>query len=88
MDAYEHSAQLPKLMDTTNFWVEMEVVLNDIWKAEMREEVAEEGLSDDSQAENMGVEELRKERMQQQIRSLVTEEIDRVQGQMQLQLAQ
>lgn len=87
-DAYEKSAQLPKLMDTTNFWVELEVVLNDIWKAEMREEAAEEGLSDGSQAVAEGAEELKKEQMQAQIRGLVTEEINRAQEQMERQLSE
>lgn len=86
MEAYENSVQLPKLMDTTNFWVELEVVLNNIWKAEMSEEQAEEGLSDASQAENTGAEELKKQQMEQQIRALVTEEIERMQQQMQSQL--
>ncbi len=88
MEAYEKSAQLPKLMDTTNFWVELEVVLNDIWKAEMREEEAEEGLTDSSQADNIGAEEKKREQMQKQIRELVTGEIDRAQEQMQRQLSQ
>lgn len=88
VEAYEKSAQLPKLMDTTNFWVELEVVLNDIWKAEMREEEAEEGLTDSSQADNIGAEEKKREQMQKQIRDLVTGEIDRAQEQMQRQLSQ
>ena len=88
VEAYEKSAQLPKLIDTTNFWVELEVVLNDIWKAEMREEEAEEGLSDVSQADNIGAEEKKREQMQKQILDLVTGEINRAQEQMQKQLSQ
>ena len=88
VDAYENSVQLPKLMATTNFWVELEVAMNNIWKAEMSEEQAEEGLSDSSQAENTGAEELKREQMRQQIRGLVTEEIGRVQEQMRMQLSQ
>ena len=87
MDAYERSVVLPKLMDTTNFWVELEVVLNNIWKAEMREELAEEGLSDISQADNMGAEEIKKEQMRKQIRDLVTGEISRAHEQMKQQLS-
>ncbi len=87
MDAYEKSVALPKLMDTTNFWVELEVVLNNIWKAEMREELAEEGLSDISQAENMGAEEIKKEQMKKQIQDLVTGEINRAHEQMRQQLS-
>lgn len=88
MEAYENSVQLPKLMDSTNFWVELEVVLNNIWKTEMSEELAEEGLSDGSQAENVGAEEIKKQQMRQQIRELVTEEINKAQEQMQMQLSQ
>ncbi len=88
MEAYENSVQLPKLMDTTNFWVELEVVLNNIWKAEMSEELAEEGLSDGSQAEDVGAEEIKKQQMHQQIRELVTGEINKAQEQMQKQLLQ
>lgn len=87
MEAYEKSTALPKLMDTTNFWVELEVVLNNIWKAEMREELAEEGLSDSSQAENVGAEEIKKEQMKQQIRELVIGEINKAHEQMQQQLS-
>lgn len=86
MTAYENSVQLPKLMGTTNFWVELEVALNNIWKAEMEEEQAEEGLSDSSQAKDTGAVELKKEQMRAQIREVVTEEITRVQKQMQMQL--
>ncbi len=86
MAAYENSVQLPKLMGTTNFWVELEVALNNIWKTEMSEEQAEEGLSGSSQAEDTGAAELKKEQMREQIRTLVTEEITRVQEQMQMQL--
>lgn len=86
MDAYEKSVQLPKLMDTTNFWVELEVAMNNIWKAEMEEEQAEEGLSDSSQAEDTGAEAAKKIQMREQIRSLVTDEICKVQEQMQMQL--
>lgn len=88
IEAYENSVQLPKLMDTTNFWVELEVAMNNIWKAEMGEEQAEEGLSDSSQAEDTGAEALKKEQMRGQIRELVTDEIGRVQEQMQMQLSQ
>ena len=87
MTAYENSVQLPKLMNTTNFWVELEVALNNIWKAELEEEQAEEGLSDSSQAEDNGAEEWKKEQMRQEIRALAAKEINRVQEQMQMQLA-
>lgn len=87
VDAYENSVQLPKLMDTTNFWVELEAAMSNIWKAEMSEEKPEEGLSDSSQAENTGAEEIKREQMREQIRSLVTEEIGRVQEQMKMQLS-
>lgn len=87
-DAYANSVQLPKIMDTTNFWVELEVAMNNIWKAEMSEEQAAEGLSDSSQAEDTGAEELKKEQMREQIHNLVIAEIGRVQEQMQMQLSQ
>lgn len=86
MEAYEASAQMPKLMDTTNFWVELEVVMNNIWKAEMDEEEAEAGLTDSSQAEDTGAAELKKQQMEAQIRELVTEELAKVQTQMEVQL--
>lgn len=86
MDAYENSAQMPKLLDTTNFWVELEVAMNNIWKAEMDEEEAEENLSDASQADATGVDEWKKQKQMEQIREIVTEEINRVQHQMELQL--
>lgn len=87
-DAYANTVQLPKLMDTTNFWVELEVAMNNIWKSEMSEEQAAEGLSDSSQAEDTGAEEVKREQMRNQIYKLVKEEIGRVQEQMQMQLSQ
>lgn len=88
IEAYEKSTQLPKLMDATNFWVEAEVTLNNIWKSEMREEEAQENLSDDSQAVDDGTDEWKKQKVEQQIRDLVTKEINRIQQQMELQLTE
>ncbi len=84
IDAYQKSVQLPKLMNASNFWVETEVMLNNIWKTEMREE---EGISDSSQELEGDTDEVRKQRVEQQMRELATREVTRVQEQMELQLS-
>lgn len=85
IEAYQKSVQLPKLMNASNFWVETEVMLNNIWKTEMREE---EGISDSSQELEGDTDEVRKQRVEQQMRELVTREVTRVQEQMELQLSE
>ena len=64
--------------------VETEVMLNNIWKTEMREE---EGISDSSQELEGDTDEVRKQRVEQQMRELATREVTRVQEQMELQLS-
>ena len=71
-------------MNASNFWVETEVMLNNIWKTEMREE---EGISDSSQELEGDTDEVRKQRVEQQMRELATREVTRVQEQMELQLS-
>ena len=83
-EQYETTAILPKLMATINYWMELEVTLNNIW----REELDEESEIDDSNA-SLTEEELmalRQQMMEEIMREYVSGEIQTLQEQMQRQI--
>ncbi len=83
-EQYEHTATLPKLMATTNYWMELEVVLNTIWDKELDEEKEIENIDETlSEDEQMAI---RQEYIASIIREYVTEEINKLQTLMEEQI--
>ncbi len=83
-EQYEHTAILPKLMATTNYWMELEVILNNIWDKELDEETEMTGIDEKlSEAEQM---EIRQKYMAGIIREYVTVEINQLQKLMEEQI--
>lgn len=82
-EQYEHTVILPKLMATSNYWMELEVVLNTIWDKELDEETEmdiDETLSEDEQMA------IRQEYIANIIREYVTGEINKLQTLMEEQI--
>lgn len=85
IEQYETTAVMPKLMETTNFWVELEVALNNIWNARLNEGEAGETSGDAEKGFDESEEEVL-QRIENEVRSIVTQQITKVQDQMVLQL--
>lgn len=85
IEQYEKTAIMPKLMETTNFWVELEVAMNKIWYATLNEGKAGETSGDAEKGIDESEEEVL-QRIDDEIRSIVTGQITKVQDQMMLQL--
>lgn len=83
-EQYEHTAILPKLMAATNYWMELEVTLNNIWKKELNEET-EVDMGNDSLTEEEQMQ-LRQQMMEEIMRDYVAGEINEVQEKMELQI--
>jgi len=83
-EQYEHTAILPKLMSATNFWMELEVTLNNIWDKELDEETTPENIDASlSEDEQMA---LRQEYIAGIIREYVAGEIGKLQTLMKEQI--
>lgn len=75
--AYENSVQLPKLMKTTDYWMELELAFRAIWNAEI-EHQAVEGTVEEKK-ENQA-------KMEEEIYEIVLKEMEKVQQKMELQI--
>ncbi len=75
--AYINSVQLPKLLKTTDYWMELELAFRAIWNAEI-EHQAGEGTEEEDR-ENQA-------KMEEEIRAIVLEQMEKVQQQMELQI--
>lgn len=75
--AYANSVQLPKLMKTTDYWMELELAFRAIWNGEI-EHQAGEGTEEEDR-ENQA-------KMEEEIREIVREQLEKVQQQMELQI--
>lgn len=75
--AYANSVQLPKLMKTTDYWMELELAFRAIWNAEI-EHQAGEGTEEEDR-ENQA-------KMEEEICGIVLEQMEKVQQQMELQI--
>lgn len=59
MEEYEKSVSIPKMLETSNFWVQLEIVFTEVWKGEdvdtalfnMNEQIT--GQMDENQVENV-----------------------------------
>lgn len=85
IEQYETTAVMPKLMETTNFWVELEVAINHIWSAQLNEGKAGETSGDAGRGSEESEEEVL-QRIEQEAKMIITEQMTRVQDQMVLQL--
>jgi len=75
--SYADSVQLPKLMKTSNYWMELELAFRAIWNEQIKHQ-AGEGSEEEDMENQM--------KMEEEIQMIVTEEIGKVQKQMELQL--
>lgn len=75
--AYANSVQLPKLMKTTDYWMELELAFRAIWNSEI-EHQAGEGTEEEDR-ENQA-------KMEEEIREIVLEQMEKLEQQMELQL--
>lgn len=76
-DAYADSVQLPKLTKTSGYWMELELAFHAIWNAQIQYQSGE-----GSEEENME----NQIKMEEEIRTIVTEQMEKVQRQMELQM--
>lgn len=81
-EQYETTAILPKLMATTNYWMELEVMMNGIWK----EDIDGEDIEVDSSLPEEEQEALSRQLLEEKIRSYVAKEITELDLQMKLQI--
>lgn len=81
-EQYETTAILPKLMATTNFWMELEVMMNGIWK----EDIDGEDIEVDSSLLEEEQDALSRKLIEEKIRSYVEKEITELELQMKLQI--
>jgi len=81
-EQYEDTAILPKLMATTNYWMELEVMLNGIWK----EDIDGEDIEVDSSLPEEEQEALSRKLLREQIKTYVSKEITELDLQMKLQI--
>lgn len=82
-EQYETTVVLPKLMATTNYWMELEVMLNNIWRQDIDEEDIEIDTADLTEEEEIT---LRKQLLEEKIRNYVADEIRALEMQMKLQI--
>lgn len=75
--AYANSVQLPKLLETTDYWMELELAFRAIWNEEL-EHQAGEGTEEEDR-EN-------REKMEEEIRAIILEQMEKVQQQMELRI--
>ncbi|NLZ80481.1 MAG: extracellular solute-binding protein [Clostridiales bacterium] len=85
IEQYETTATMPKLMETTNFWVELEVAMNNIWNATLNEGKAGEASGDAEKGFDESEEEVL-QRIKEEVKGIVTDQMTKVQDQMVLQL--
>ena len=81
-EQYETTAILPKLMATTNYWMELEVMMNGIWK----EDIDGEDIEIDSSLPEEEQEALSRKLIRERIKGFVTKEITELDLQMKLQI--
>ena len=81
-EQYEATAVLPKLMATTNYWMELEVMMNGIWK----EDIDGEDIEVDSSLPEEEQEALSRKLIRERIKSFVAKEITELDLQMRLQI--
>ncbi|MBE5948908.1 MAG: extracellular solute-binding protein [Lachnospiraceae bacterium] len=81
-EQYEDTAILPKLMATTNYWMELEVMMNGIWK----EDIDGEDIEIDSSLPEEEQEALSRKLIREKIKSFVAMEITELDLQMKLQI--
>ena len=75
--AYANSVQLPKMRKVTDYWMELELAFRAIWNGEI-EHQAGEGTEEEDR-ENL-------EKMEEEIRAIVLEQMEKVQQKMELQI--
>lgn len=85
IEQYETTAIMPKLMETTNFWIELEVAMNHIWNATLNEGGAGEASGDAEKGIDESEEEVL-QRIEAEVKGIVREQMKKVHEQMMLQL--
>ncbi|MBQ9764649.1 MAG: extracellular solute-binding protein [Lachnospiraceae bacterium] len=83
-EQYESSTILPKLMSTTNYWLELESMLNNIWDRQLDEETEIE-IEDDTLTEDEQMQ-IRQAYVANIIRTFVTEDVNMLQALMEQQI--
>lgn len=81
-EQYEDTAILPKLMATTNYWMELEVMMNAIWM----EDIDGEDIEVDSALPEEEQETMRRQLLREKIKNYVAREITELDLQMKLQI--
>lgn len=76
-DAYTNSVQLPKLKKTSGYWMELELAFHAIWNAQITYQSGEGSEEEDMENQI---------KMEEEIRAIVTEQMEKVQRQMELQM--
>lgn len=75
--AYADSVQLPKLLNASSYWMELELAFRAIWNSQI-EHQAGEGTEEEDR-ENQ-------EKMEEEIRTIVIEQMEKVQQQIEMQM--
>ena len=75
--AYANSVQFPKLLETTDYWMELELAFRAIWNTELKHQAGEGTEEED--IEN-------REKMEEEIRAIILEQMEKVQQQMELRI--
>lgn len=81
-EQYEDTAILPKLMATTNYWMELEVMMNAIWL----EDIDGDDIEVDSALSEEEQENMRRQLLREKIKNYVAGEITELEQQMELQI--
>lgn len=76
-DAYANSVQLPKLTKTSGYWMELELAFHAIWNAQIKYQSGEGSEEENAESQI---------KMEEEIRTIVTEQMNKVQRQMELQM--